>query len=272
MSEEVNGVRFCPECGCELYKTSGWNKEFECANCGQSYFDDVDYSSVIARNMRKLSKPTTDNTQTLYNAIARNEQLEEDYSFALQRESELITKVSALEARLEIGYAFDVDGNRIKADVPDGIACRDETINQLEAANAKLSAQAEHALKRASEIIAGYDNADADKDKRIAQLSAQVVVMRESLGICKERSGREMDYGSNDAAYQVIFEESTNALTSTTAECVESDRKKHKAILQLIEAARLSLLEHKDGIMFATVRESLEDALAAARDCGLVKE
>jgi len=43
-----------------------------------------------------------------------------------------LRKIKELETRLEIGTAYDVDGNKIKADVPDGITCRDATIKELE--------------------------------------------------------------------------------------------------------------------------------------------
>ena len=57
------------------------------------------------------------------------------------------TKIAALEAqiaqlreRLEIGFAFDGDGNRISVgdDMPDGIECRDETIRLQDEENARL--------------------------------------------------------------------------------------------------------------------------------------
>ncbi len=43
---------FCPECGCEEYDHDGFLGEgFRfCATCGQEWWTDIDYSSVVAKN------------------------------------------------------------------------------------------------------------------------------------------------------------------------------------------------------------------------------
>ena len=44
------------------------------------------------------------------------------------------SEIDRLKERLEIGFGFDLDGNRVKieGDHPDGIDCRNETIKLLE--------------------------------------------------------------------------------------------------------------------------------------------
>ena len=48
--EAVAEWKYCPECGCEEYEQGIWekgNQEHICTGCGQSWFDDVDYSDVV---------------------------------------------------------------------------------------------------------------------------------------------------------------------------------------------------------------------------------
>jgi hypothetical protein len=51
--EGVVAWAFCPECGSEEIRyEEGRHKQ--CANCGQEWFSDIDYTDVCAKNLRRL--------------------------------------------------------------------------------------------------------------------------------------------------------------------------------------------------------------------------
>lgn len=69
-------------------------------------------------------------------------------------------EIARLRERLEVTYAYDLSGKRIDVlagSIPDGIACRDETIKMQDAKIARLREDAARKYKQAKEYIEKMD-------------------------------------------------------------------------------------------------------------------
>lgn len=92
--------------------------------------------------------------------------------------------IEELEERLEIGFAFDANGNEIEApDVPDGIACRNETIAWLE--------DKVKELKKENELLRIMQEEDTHQLKRVMderdRLEAEFIKISKSKFLIEER-------------------------------------------------------------------------------------
>lgn len=85
---------------------------------------------------------------------------QQDYIASLERQvADLTARVAELEERLEIGYAFDAMGVRVvvpKEGFPDGIACRDATIQLQKQQVTDLTARAVAAEQRCQDYVIKY--------------------------------------------------------------------------------------------------------------------
>lgn len=101
-------------------------------------------------------------------------------------------QVNKYRERLEIGFAFDQDWNRIELpndDGPDGIECRDETIRLMEAAIAKFKQQVtsltqelfdEKSLHAATQLCLKAQT------ESVAELRQQIQQIHDALRQCVE--------------------------------------------------------------------------------------
>ena len=69
LSEQEAGIwKWCPECGCENSKPTGFDDGRFCSKCGQEWFTSLDYSDVVRRNLvdltTSLAHPQPQNGET----------------------------------------------------------------------------------------------------------------------------------------------------------------------------------------------------------------
>jgi hypothetical protein len=63
--------KYCPECGCFEFVKTGFSRGSFCKNCGQEWFEDIDYSGVVAGNLNRLFSPTPPQANALVAAAYR---------------------------------------------------------------------------------------------------------------------------------------------------------------------------------------------------------
>jgi hypothetical protein len=108
----------------------------QCGNCDNSLEEEA-----VCRNCYRISRALLDNEKENVKACCTVLNEKDCYI------ADLTAQLVQYRARLEIGFAYDIDGKRVElphealGNSIDGIDCRDETIQLIEHANTELKQQ-----------------------------------------------------------------------------------------------------------------------------------